>query len=456
MMWRFVFWGFTLWASCVLYLYPLKHRPGFKLRLCGATAAAAVVTLVCGMVGAEGLFTGWHTLLVPFGYFFLCCLFIGSCAAMPIGAAVYCAVWAVITQQVAYEAAYLLFDMNAGLNLGAIANEKLMPGILSGEHKAAAAAAFVGIQAAVYAAAGATIVRYMPEKGIYQVGPRQLSSALLLLVVFEILIQLLRSDTLEGAAGLNTLNLLLVQCYCVMILYLQNALFKKSAMKQELDTLNQLWHQQKEHYELSRETIRLINHKCHDLKHQIAAIRAISGAEEREKYLGEMEASVQIYDSMVQTGNEVLDTVLTEKSLFCAANYIKVNCIADGRRMDVFDPVDVYTVFGNSIDNAIESVKQLKNREMRMIDVLVYVRRQFLMINIMNPISGQLEFEGELPLSTKAHNGFHGFGLKSIRHTVSKYNGFMKIDTAEHIFSLKILIPLTGGGEKQIPQKPSI
>ena len=101
-------------------------------------------------------------------------------------------------------------------------------------------------------------------------------------------------------------------------------------------------------------------------------------------------------------------------------------------------------MFGNAIDNAIESVKQLENQEMRMIDVLVYVRKQFLIINIMNPLGRRLEFDGDLPVSTKARNGYHGFGLKSIRYTVEKYNGFMKIDTEENIFSLKILIPIAG------------
>ena len=173
-------------------------------------------------------------------------------------------------------------------------------------------------------------------------------------------------------------------------------------------------------------------------------MRAITSPEERDKYLREVEDSVQIYDSIVKTGNEVLDTVLTEKSLFCTASSIKINCIADGRQMDIFDPVDLYTVFGNAIDNAIESVKQLENQEMRMIDVLVYVRKQFLIINIMNPLGRRLEFDGDLPVSTKARNGYHGFGLKSIRYTVEKYNGFMKIDTEENIFSLKILIPIAG------------
>lgn len=427
----------SLWAACALYLYPLKHRPDYGKRLalttiaaCAAAGASYAAAGVTALFSDGGGIPGW----VPFPgdipflsmavCFLLCFLLIYACAAMPAGAAVYCAVWAIITQQVAHEVS-IVFLGGSGIK------NPVMMGICA-----------VGVFAAIYGAAGVTVARYMPEGGTYRVGPRQLTSAVFLLVVFEILFGFLRMELNPSFHDLHTWLVLLVQCYCVTILYLQNTLFKKSAMKQELDTLNQLWHQQKEQYELSRETIALINHKCHDLKHQIAAMRAITSPEEREKYLREIEDSVQIYESIVKTGNEVLDTVLTEKSLSCAANNIKINCIADGRRMGFFDPVDLYTVFGNAIDNAIESVKQLENQEMRMIDVLVYVRKQFLMVNIMNPIGRRLHFEGELPVSTKARNGYHGFGLKSIRHTAGKYGGFMKIDTAEDIFSLKILIPL--------------
>lgn len=428
MMWVSVEMSMALWASCILYLLPLKHRAGYRFRLFLATIAACVITAGMVFFVEPVNLTAMPPLLLATLFFSLCCLLIYSCAAMPLGAAVYCATWAIITQQVAHEVSFILLD-------GKMEGNPVLTVL-----------GFLAIYGVIYGVAGVTIVRYMPEEGSYQVGPRQLSSAIFLLVVFEILFEFLRTGAGAGIRDVHTWNILLVQCYCVMILYLQNTLFKKSAMKQELDTLNQLWHQQKAQYELSRETIGLINHKCHDLKHQIAAMRAITSPEEREKYLREVEDSVQIYDSIVKTGNEVLDTVLTEKSLSCAANNIKINCIADGRKMDVFDPVDLYTVFGNAIDNAIESVKRLENQEMRMIDVLVYVRKQFLMIHIMNPIGSRLEFDGELPVSTKTKNGYHGFGLKSIRFTIQKYNGFMKIDTAENIFSLKMLIPLTRYG----------
>ena len=140
----------------------------------------------------------------------------------------YCAAWAIISQQIAHESAFIVLrSMGIGGQLSAVGY-------------------MVVIYAVIYGMAGITIVRYMPENGVYQVGPRQLSSALFLLIVFEILFGFLRSGGGIPFPDVRVWNILLIQCYCVLILYLQNTLFKKSAMKQELDILNQLWHQQKE------------------------------------------------------------------------------------------------------------------------------------------------------------------------------------------------------------------
>ncbi|MDO5405750.1 MAG: GHKL domain-containing protein [Eubacteriales bacterium] len=431
MIWEYTEITITIWAACVLFLFFLERRTYFEIRLLCASVSMTGIVLVGGFllpaVSGAVLPTG----ITLMGYLTLCAGFLYACADITVKDAIYGGCWVMITQQIAYEAAYLLFSL------------------IEVNHPVAVVGYTLMVYAVIYGVAAVTILRYMPEEGHYQVGPRQLVSSLVLMGVFEILFEFLQAEPVTGFASIRVWNLLLVQCYCVTILYFQNTMFKKSAMKQELETLNQFWHQQKEQYELSRETIALINHKCHDLKHQIAALRAISSPKEQEAYLHEIEESVQIYDSMVKTGNEVLDTVLTEKSLFCAASQIKINCIADGRRMNVFDPIDLYTIFGNAVDNAVEGVKKLSRQEMRIIDVLVYVRKQFLIINIMNPMERPLEFdrEGELPLSTKEKNGYHGFGLRSIRLLVEKYNGFMKIDTENGIFSLKMLIPLDQDGE---------
>ena len=48
-----------------------------------------------------------------------------------------------------------------------------------------------------------------------------------------------------------------------------------------------------------------------------------------------------------------------------------------------------------------------------------------------------MEFSGGLPLTTKGDNGYHGFGVKSIKSTIEKYGGVVVIDMsggAEQLF----------------------
>ena len=196
--------------------------------------------------------------------------------------------------------------------------------------------------------------------------------------------------------------LYLSQVLLALLIYLQKELFYNSAMRQELAVMNLLWKKEQEQYRLSKENIALINHKCHDLKHQIRAIRGAS-KEDMDKYLAEMEDSIRIYESIVKTGNEVLDTILTEKSLYCRERGITVSCVADGSQMEFINTVDLYAILGNALDNAIEAVEKFRQQEMRQIDVLIHRQQSFLVIQILNPIPSDSSFvyEEELPVTTK-------------------------------------------------------
>lgn len=145
---------------------------------------------------------------------------------------------------------------------------------------------------------------------------------------------------------------------------------------------------------------------------------------------------------IVKTGNEVLDTILTEKSLICKERGITVSCVADGSQMDFINTIDLYAILGNALDNAMEAVEKFKHQEKRQIDVMIYRQQNFLVMNIINPIKGNLVYEEELPVSTKGDNRFHGFGLKSMRYIVKKYDGFLNVSEEDGCFSLKILIPI--------------
>ena len=409
-----------LWAACAVYLIPLRKRRHFRIRavilLCVTVAAAVPVSWI----------RPWPDLSFSALFFLLAVIFFLVCGDMRLPAALYCAVWAQISQQLTAQAFELVRQpVSSILKWSAPVWLVLALALFS----------------AVYCLLAFTIARWMPVDGQYAVGPRQLTLALLLQVIFQGLSQLLLQDV--KLDGTYAFFILVAQFYCAVMLYFQYTLFSKSAIKQELAALKRIWHQQKRQYQLSRETIATINRKCHDLKHQVAAMRTLADSEERERYLSEIEGSVRIYDSIFQTGNEVLDTVLTEKSLTCEAGEIALNCIADGKALAFLDPVDLYSLLGNALDNAIEGVRQLEEREKRLIDVLIRTENKLLLIQIINPVAGEITFRDGLPASTKGDDDYHGFGLKSIRYTAQKYGGFLTVNLEHGCFVLRVLLPLS-------------
>lgn len=88
-----------------------------------------------------------------------------------------------------------------------------------------------------------------------------------------------------------------------------------------------------------------------------------------------MEQEIRSYEAQNKTGNEVLDTILTSKSLYCQQHGITLTCVADGAALDFMDTMDLCSLFGNALDNAIESVEKLPDSEQRLIHLVVTRKR---------------------------------------------------------------------------------
>lgn len=333
-----LWYGINLWISCLVFLLPLRRKTHFKVRL--ILSGAVCVLILSGVYYLIENLTDWsywgQVPLLFITYFSAVLIFYNCVKGKGFGLW-YCGVWGTMTFLLVLETSYVLCSPL----LGDLGNWLLK----------------ILFSVAVNVAIGLTLARWMPEKGQYQIGPRQMVSAWVFCIMSENLFIYAKVD--PGAALFN----IVLQFYCITLLYLQSALFKKSSMRKELETIQLLWHQQKGQYQLSKETIELINHKCHDLKHQVQAIRAVKDEKERETYLEKIEKSVQIYSAIVRTGNEILDTILTEKSLICENSGIHINCVADGSLLAFMNPVDLYTLFGNALDNAIEAVRKLESKE---------------------------------------------------------------------------------------------
>lgn len=419
-----LWYGINLWISCLVFLLPLRRKTHFKVRL--ILSGAVCVLILSGVYYLIENLTDWsywgQVPLLFITYFSAVLIFYNCVKGKEFGLW-YCGVWGTMTFLLVLETSYVLCSPL----LGDLGNWLLK----------------ILFSVAVNVAIGLTLARWMPEKGQYQIGPRQMVSAWVFCIMSENLFIYAKVD--PGAALFN----IVLQFYCITLLYLQSALFKKSSMRKELETIQLLWHQQKGQYQLSKETIELINHKCHDLKHQVQAIRAVKDEKERETYLEKIEKSVQIYSAIVRTGNEILDTILTEKSLICENSGIHINCVADGSLLAFMNPVDLYTLFGNALDNAIEAVRKLESKEKRVIDIMLYERQSFLMLQIVNPMCGEVKFEDGLPLTTKAKNGYHGYGMKSMLHTIQKYEGHLTTEVKNGCFYFNVMLPLERDSNKK-------
>lgn len=213
-------------------------------------------------------------------------------------------------------------------------------------------------------------------------------------------------------------------------------------IRMELESIQAILHNQYTQYQQSQKTLDMINYRYHDLKHHIIALRAEQDMNKRNEYLNKMEAEIINYETQNKTGSKVLDTLLTSKGMDCQQHNISFTCVADGSLLEFMDVMDICSIFGNALDNAIECEKKIKDKEKRMIHVSASSKKNFLIIKIENYYEGTLQFDKDLPVTTKKEREFHGYGLKSLRYTVHKYKGEVDITTADNWFCLKILIPL--------------
>lgn len=149
----------------------------------------------------------------------------------------------------------------------------------------------------------------------------------------------------------------------VMILLFQFVFFNETRLRYENDVTSSLLQIQSRQSRLSKESVETINVKCHDLKRQISALRMVGDEKERDRAIRELEQAVNIYEACVHTGNETLDIVLMEKLLLCDANKIVLTSFTDGSLLSFMRPSDLYVLFSNALDNAMESVEKSPKRK---------------------------------------------------------------------------------------------
>lgn len=221
----------------------------------------------------------------------------------------------------------------------------------------------------------------------------------------------------------------------VLILSVQHEQLQENALHSELAAMDEVLHRQYEQYKRSKEGINLINRRYHELKVQLARIREEQDQTKQNAAIAAMEQNIRQYEAENKTGNPVLDTLLTAKTMECQQENITITSVADGRMLGFLTIRELCTIVGVALDNAIAAVRAEPDPEKRLIKVAVYSQGGFAMLRFEHytEAAPALDADG-LPQQ--------GSDLKSVRTTVGQHGGSMTMHWENNWCTLRILFPL--------------
>lgn len=269
----------------------------------------------------------------------------------------------------------------------------------------------------IYLIFGLTLGTYANRHNCFQHPDNRLTIPFV--TIFAVTIGLTRVADALGENDTVTVSVYAIAC-CFIALAFQLVMQDAIRLQHERNTIQLLWQEDQRQYELSKKTIDIINVKHHDLKKKLNQIQTAISSEDMRS----VEEAVAVYDRCFRTGNEALDVLLTQSSLIGQEEGITISYTGNGADLSFMSTMDVYSLFGNALDNAIEAVRRIPQKEQRIIDIVTEKKGSLILIVIKNYFVGQLVMENGSPVTTKTEEeGFHGFGIKSMRMIAEKYNG---------------------------------
>ena len=414
-----------------LFVLKLKRRPYFVLRVVFVVALLLRFSLLVPVLD----YSAWYNALMFFVMFAASVLAIKFCFDESWKSIVFCAIAGYTVQHVAftfYSILGIVFDFATSDNV------YVSDGVLSIFANASTFTAFVGCHFFVY-----FVLYIFFGSRIKQGEPLELKSLTLLWVVIVISLSNIALSSIVTYTCYEPFNrnaVLMLDAYnvfcCLLSMYIQFKLLVYRRLETELDVEKRLRRLESEQYAMSKENIRLINMKCHDLKHQIRTIGR--GSVVDGEVLRQIEEAVSIYDGTFRTGNDALDIILTEKSLVANEQNVRLSCSVNCVPLTFMKESDIYVLFGNALDNALRAVNTLAE-DKRVISLSVKRRGEMTSVDVRNWFDGELTWSGGLPQSTKQADGYHGYGMQSMREVVEKYGGELVIGTDNDVFSLNML-----------------
>ena len=219
------------------------------------------------------------------------------------------------------------------------------------------------------------------------------------------------------------------------------------------------WHAQElemrqAYYEEKMEDETRIRRIYHDMKNHLLVLEnavpsagaAVPGAENVpagghpgvRASIEHLQQQIASYENYYRTGNAYLDVIIRDKAKTAREKQIDFTAVIHFEDGAFLDPLDISTIFGNALDNAIEASEKLAIPR-RVITVKARRIHDMMVIAVENNALPGADTSGR---TTKEDAFLHGFGLSNIKSTAEKYDGQCTVKCEGGIFVLKIILPV--------------
>lgn len=182
----------------------------------------------------------------------------------------------------------------------------------------------------------------------------------------------------------------------------------------------------------------------HDYHNHIQTVKAHLQLEqyaEIERYLDKLDTDLTSVDTVVKTGNVMVDAILNSKISLAVSKKIAVKAKALVPKELPISEIDLCVIIGNLLDNAMEASLKLPQEADRFIRIYIDILKEQLYISVSNSVGGEVKKSGRAYLTTKASDS-HGFGLMRVDSIAEKYGGFVNRQNEEGVFATEIMLPI--------------
>ena len=179
----------------------------------------------------------------------------------------------------------------------------------------------------------------------------------------------------------------------------------------------------------------------HDMKNHLQCISSLLDDKEYEKaesYVADIIKNKLDFEfKQINTGNRVVDAISNAKLTQCKNENILTTVNAGSIETSI-DDVDMCSLLGNIFDNAIEACREVeKNKK---VHFEINQKKGYINIIMKNSIQNSVIENNPKLQTTKKHRDIHGYGIKSVKGIVEKYNGMMELFEQDGFFIADIWV----------------